>query len=330
MEKIKELWLKIKNYFASRKLAKQTEDVVSSVEKPTSNFRRGLLIALLGLVIVLALAIVVFGVGIYKYNWRNGAAYYAMRVVPYPAALVSFDLIPMKQFYEELGYVEHFYAKSGTTPPADSEVRARVLNQMVEKLIIRSQARKYNITVSQQEVEEQYQKIAAENQGADHVKKVLADLYGLSETKFREYIYDQLLKEKLRDELPIKVKAQHILISVPEGSDQAKVDDANKKAQAILVRARAGEDFTVLAKQYSEDQATKDQGGELGWFSRGQMVPEVENAAFDLKVGDISEVVKSKYGFHIIKVEDRTGRIDMNFDDWLKKVIDGTKVRKFV
>ncbi len=99
-----------------------------------------------------------------------------------------------------------------------------------------------------------------------------------------------------------QIKASHILLKT-EGKNEA---DVKAKADEILKRVKAGEDFAALAKEYSEDDSNKLKGGDLDYFSRGTMVPEFEQAAFAMKPGEISnEPVKTSYGFHIIKLVDR-------------------------
>jgi len=100
---------------------------------------------------------------------------------------------------------------------------------------------------------------------------------------------------------PEQVRASHILFQTA-GKDEAEV---RKQAEAVLKEAKSGADFAALAKKYSEDQGSKEEGGDLNYFSRGRMVPEFEAAAFAMEPGQISDLVKSQFGFHIIKVVDK-------------------------
>jgi peptidyl-prolyl cis-trans isomerase D len=100
---------------------------------------------------------------------------------------------------------------------------------------------------------------------------------------------------------PEQVRASHILLKT-EGKDEAAV---KKQAEEVLAKARGGADFAELAKQYSEDDASKVKGGDLDYFGKGQMVPEFDKAAFSMTPGQISDLVKTQYGFHIIKMIDK-------------------------
>jgi peptidyl-prolyl cis-trans isomerase D len=100
---------------------------------------------------------------------------------------------------------------------------------------------------------------------------------------------------------PEQVRASHILLKT-EGKDDAAV---KKEAEDILAKLKAGADFAELAKQKSEDEASAKKGGDLDYFGRGQMVPEFDTVAFSLQPGQMSDLVKSQYGYHIIKVVDK-------------------------
>jgi peptidyl-prolyl cis-trans isomerase C len=112
-----------------------------------------------------------------------------------------------------------------------------------------------------------------------------------------------------------KVRASHILVRVPEGTAPARKEELRKKAEALLGRVRGGEDFAAVARKSSEDPGSAAKGGELGAFGRGQMVPAFEKAAFDLKAGEVSGVVESPFGFHIIKVSERLPARKVSFPE---------------
>lgn len=125
---------------------------------------------------------------------------------------------------------------------------------------------------------------------------------------------DKLLADVTKDLRPVqeKVWARHILVA-----DEAQ-------AAALVARLRAGEDFAQLAAEFSTDPGSKDNGGDLGWFGRGQMVAPFEEAAFSLPIGQISEPVKSDYGWHILQVIDRQEMplTEAEFEQYKQKVFD--------
>lgn len=113
-------------------------------------------------------------------------------------------------------------------------------------------------------------------------------------------------------DLEEQVRARHILIKADKDADQSKKDAAKAKIEDILKRVRDGEDFAALAKEFSEDPGSGMKGGDLGYNPRGRMVPEFDKVMFALKLGDISDVVETQYGYHIIKVEGtRKGNVSL-------------------
>jgi parvulin-like peptidyl-prolyl isomerase len=148
-------------------------------------------------------------------------------------------------------------------------------------------------------------------------------MFARSQVLYGTYVNDLIGKyiEEHKGEFE-QVHARHILISTnpqetnptpPNPQDKQpddkkpktiSKDEARKKAESVLARVRKGEDFAKLAGEFSDD-GSKEQGGDLDYFGRGQMVPEFEKAAFSLKPGEVSDLVETQFGFHIIKVEDR-------------------------
>jgi peptidyl-prolyl cis-trans isomerase D len=110
---------------------------------------------------------------------------------------------------------------------------------------------------------------------------------------------------------PEQVRASHILLKT-DGKDEAVV---RKQAEAVLQQVKSGADFAGLAKKVSEDEETKANGGDLDYFTRGRMVPEFDTVAFTLQPGQVSDLVKSQFGFHIIKVVDKKAAVTRPLDD---------------
>jgi peptidyl-prolyl cis-trans isomerase D len=107
-------------------------------------------------------------------------------------------------------------------------------------------------------------------------------------------------------QVPNRVHAEHILFLTVGGKTDAEIEESKKKAEDVLAQTRKkGANFEELAKKYSEDPGTKTKGGDLGWILQGQTVPEFEKAAFSLNKGEMSGLIRTQYGFHIIKVLDK-------------------------
>jgi len=126
-------------------------------------------------------------------------------------------------------------------------------------------------------------------------------------------IYDDKVKMIPAEE---EVEARHILV------------DSEDKAKEVVEKVGKGEDFSKLAEEYSNDPGSKAQGGKLGYFSKGQMVKEFEDAAFALKKGEVSKPVKSKFGWHIIMVDDRRTKPLPTYDEVKSHIIDSMVQQK--
>jgi peptidyl-prolyl cis-trans isomerase D len=120
---------------------------------------------------------------------------------------------------------------------------------------------------------------------------------------------------------PEQVRASHILLKT-EGKDEAAV---KKQAEDLLAKVKAGADFAKLATEYSEDDSSKVKGGDLDFFGKGRMVPEFDKAAFSMKPGEISDLVKSQFGYHIIKVTDKKAATTKPLDEVRAQIEDQIK-----
>jgi peptidyl-prolyl cis-trans isomerase C len=136
-------------------------------------------------------------------------------------------------------------------------------------------------------------------------------------------VYEDAVKQLGTEQ---EVHARHILIRAPAGDEKAS-KAAKAKIEAVIARLNKGEDFATVAKEVTEDPSGKANGGDLGYFTKGQMVPDFADVAFKLDKGNISGPVKTQFGWHVIKVEDKRTKQPPKFEE-VKSQIEQFVVRK--
>lgn len=216
--------------------------------------------------------------------------------------------------------------------PIPAERRDEILRGALDRLItytvLQQEAKARNITVADNEVDEQLKTMQSQFPNESDFKKAL-EARGMSLERLRadarvDMVITKLLESEVATAAPAtdddvrafyeknpdkfkqeeSMRASHILIMVDQKADEAARKKARAEIDAILKRARAGEDFAKLAKAHSQDGSAA-QGGDLDFFARGRMVPEFDKVAFALEPGEISDVVTTQFGYHIIKATDR-------------------------
>lgn len=145
-----------------------------------------------------------------------------------------------------------------------------------------------------------------------------AELARPSEAEVRAY-YDAHTHDRFM--VPEQVRARHILIKLEPDATEARRAEARKKAEDLLAKIKGGADFVALAKKHSEDTVSAALGGDLGMFGRGRMVAPFESAAFALEPGQVSEVVESPFGLHLIKVEEKRAASTRPLDEVREEIV---------
>lgn len=275
---------------------------------------------LLGFAVLVYAGIIAFGIGIYKYKTIDNVTISVAKVVPFPVAVVQGRIVYASDYFKNYKYINRFYEKTQQSGVDQAALKEKIISQLIDTELLRSQAKKYGVSILASDINDAYSEVVVQNGGEEEVNKVLTDLYGLSIKDFKELIADQILEQKLRDSVPMQVKAQHILIRLDAGADEKTVNAAKAKIDQIAGEVKGGADFTATANKYSEDTGSNQGGGDLGFFSRGQMDPDFEKIAFATAVGQVSEPIKTQFGWHIIKVSDKKGQVDKSFADWLTEL----------
>jgi peptidyl-prolyl cis-trans isomerase SurA len=210
-----------------------------------------------------------------------------------------------------------------------NKLEREVLNEMIEEKLIIQYAHDNNIKVSDEDIRGALEDIKKQNNLSDEMlesalKKENIPLHEYKERLKEQIIIPKVISYEVRSKVhidenelrqyyeehleefvtPEEVRVRHIILLFNDSTDRNKEGVIRKKAADILKRIKQGEDFAHLASMFSEDQSAKNDG-DLGYFTRGKMIKIFEDTAFRLKKGEVSDIIRTPFGFHILKCEDR-------------------------
>jgi parvulin-like peptidyl-prolyl isomerase len=248
---------------------------------------------------------------------------------------------------EEISRLPSYYLAAGVD---QTQIRAAVLEQLIAKELLLNEVEENAITVSEEEVnaavenitiqaqvtmEELEVRLAAENTTLDELKEMIKEQLAVNKLIEKDVLSNvQVTEEEVtayfeeQKNSLVQVRASHILICY-EGAlrcEQTRTkEEAHALAQTVSEEIKAGTDFGEFAKQYSDDPSAEFNGGNLGWFTKGQMVPTFEEAVFSMNVGEMTEEpVETEYGYHVIIVTDKKDA----FEDFKEQIMQTLTLEK--
>lgn len=196
--------------------------------------------------------------------------------------------------------VKYYSVERKTDLSRDEKIKKDILDIMVKRMALADMARKKDIDKRMdvaQLIELNVDGILA----AELIKEEVSNKIEVTEDDMR--LYYKMNTQEFKS--PEMVRARHILIKVDKSASDEDRKKAKEKAEEILKRIKNGEDFAKLASEFSDDPATKEKRGDLGFFPKDRMVKSFEKAAFSLNPGEVSDIVETHFGYHIIKVEEK-------------------------
>lgn len=277
-------------------------------------------------------------------------------------AVVNETVITNDALERELEMVKRQYESMGS-PLFDAqlpEIKARVGEVLIDRELLYQESQKKKIVVDEKEVQERFQEWKGQYPSDDLEKSALAAINHTEESLKKdirklmaiEKFIDQQFKGKVavtEEEVksfydshpnffqkPEQVRASHILIKLDPNADPAKKEEARKKLEEAKKKLAQGGDFAALAKELSECPSSA-QGGDLGFFHRGMMVKPFEDVAFALEPNNVSDIVETQFGYHLIKVTEKqpAGTVSLEesrdkIEEYLKGQKIGEEVKKCV
>lgn len=213
---------------------------------------------------------------------------------------------------------------------------ATVLNMMISNKVVDLEADKAKVKVTDKDVQAELDKMIKQYGGQETFNMLLAQ-NGMTEDLFKEQVEQNLKVTKILepsieitdDEIKTYFEDNKASFGTPEQVEASHIlVEDEKTAKEVKKKLDDGEDFAKLAKEYSTDTQTKDKGGELGYFTTGKMVEAFDKAAFSMKVDEISDPVKTDFGYHIIKVTGKKEAKEATLEDSKAKIKEALLAQK--
>ena len=272
-------------------------------------------------------------------------------------ATVNGTVITKNEYDRELArYKERITAQGAKINDSDMPaIKTQVIENIVGMLLMYQDATAKGITADQAAIDNQWKQLKSqypdEQKFQDALKQLNVTEESIKEQIKRGLTLQKFIKENFYDKVsvtdsevkafydnnpdkfnkPEEIRASHILITVAPDADEAQKKAARAEIEKIQAKIKAGEDFAKLAKENSKDPGSSQNGGDLGFFTKGQMVKPFEDAAFALKPGMVSDIVETQFGYHIIKVTDRKAASKYALDDIKTKLqtyLKDSKIQK--
>ena len=250
----------------------------------------------------------------YRYVGYFAVIFFLLSLCCYGNALAQDDVlatigdikITMADLDRTIGYLD---AQKQQLVKENPQLKEQLLRQMVQTIVVTDLAKKAGYDKKEDIVKRleffSNSFIASEYLAIEVAKKV-----SVSEDAMKSY-YDEN-KEEFKT--PEMVRVRHILIKVEAGASEDDKKNAHKNIEDILNKINSGEDFAQLASELSDDTITKPKGGDLGFVPRGRLVKSFEDVAFTLKPGEVSEIVETPFGYHLIKIDEKKDAGVESFD----------------
>jgi len=274
-------------------------------------------------------------IGIFRHHADNRFTKVMERVFPYPAAVVGQDVVPLSRFRKEVN-ARIVYSQKHQQSASLKDVESLVANQLVNKAMYAQEISKYKISVSTADVDASLQDIYKQVGGSDKLNAYIKDNYGSSITlaDFRLWIQESLVESAIQHQILQRAEVSHILLAVPADATPDQVETIRKKVLDIKSKVTDVTSFAAAAKQYSEDVSSRDKGGSLGITVRGDDKPVIsadfQNAVFSLPVGQVSDPIKSSFGWHLILVTSREGSVDKSMKQYTLDLRATYKPKMFI